>query len=117
MRMFVLLSRFQKPLEEVNRFLTTHSVWVQQHYESGRFLVSGRREPPTGGVIVARAESEQELREILAMDPLQEMGLVEYEIVAFEATAFPKRSGAFDAFASQPFHANSLLSDPPTPKV
>ena len=33
MRMFVLLSRFQKPLEEVNRFLTTHSVWVQQHYE------------------------------------------------------------------------------------
>ena len=84
---------------------------------SGRFLVSGRREPPTGGVIVARAGSEQELREILAMDPLQQMGLVEYEIVAFEAAAFPKRSGAFDAFAAQPFHANSLLSDPPTPKV
>ena len=70
MRMFVLLSRFQKPLEEVNRFLTTHSVWVQQHYKSGRFLVSGRRE-------------------ILAMDPLQQMGLVEYEIVAFEAPLFP----------------------------
>ncbi|MBA2681833.1 MAG: hypothetical protein H0U76_25985 [Ktedonobacteraceae bacterium] len=50
MRMFILLSRFQKPLEELNRFLTAHSIWVQQQYESGRFLVSGRREPPTGGV-------------------------------------------------------------------
>ena len=102
MRMFVLLSRFQKPLEEVNRFLTAHSIWVQQYYESGRFLVSGRREPPTGGVIVARAESEQELRAILALDPLQQMGLVEYEIFTFEAAAFPKRSSAFDAFAAQP---------------
>ena len=109
MRMFVLLSRFQRPLEEVNRFLTAHSVWVQHHYESGRFLVSGRREPPTGGVIVARAESEQELREILALDPLQQMDLVEYEIVAFEATAFPKRSSAFDTFAAKP-----LNEHPPT---
>ena len=109
MQMFVLLSRFQKSLEEVNRFLMAHSVWVQQHYESGHFLVSGRREPPTGGVIVARAESEQELREILALDPLQQMGLVEYEIVAFEATAFPKRSSAFDTFTARP-----LNEHPPT---
>jgi uncharacterized protein YciI len=111
MRMFVLLSRFQKPLEEVNRFLTVHSVWVQQHYESGRFLVSGRREPPTGGVIVARAESEQELREILALDPLQQMGLVEYEIVAFEPAAFPKRSGAFAAFAAKPLNEYSPMQE------
>lgn len=102
MRMFVLLSLFQKPLEEVNRFLTAHSVWVQHYYESGHFLVSGRRESPVGGVIVARAESEQEIREILALDPLQQMGLVEYEIMAFEPAAFPKRSQAFDLFASNP---------------
>src|SRR5450432_1891196 len=111
MRMFVLLSRFQKPLEEVNRFLTAHSVWVQQHYESGRFLVSGRREPPTGGVIVTRAESEQELREILALDPLQQMGLVEYEIVAFEPAVFPKRSSAFDAFAARPLNEYSPMQE------
>lgn len=111
MRMFVLLSRFQKPLEEVNRFLTAHSVWVQQHYESGRFLVSGRREPPVGGVIVARAESEQELREILALDPIHQMGLAEYEIIAFEATAFPKRSNAFEIFASKPLSEQSLIQE------
>lgn len=100
--MFVLLSRFLQPLEEINRHLAPHSEWVQRHYASGRFLVSGRREPPVGGVIVARATSEEEIQEILAADPLQQVGLVAYEVVAFDAAEFPKRSGAYDAFASQP---------------
>src|SRR5579872_2286414 len=102
MRMFVLISRFQKPFEEVNRSFVSHSAWVQRQYESGRFLVSGRREPLIGGIIVARASSEQELREVLRTDPYQQQGLAEYEIFAFEATEFPKRSGAFEAFASSP---------------
>jgi len=108
MRMFVLISRFQRPLDEVNRSLAPHSAWVQRHYESGRFLVSGRREPPLGGIIVARASSEQELRELLTTDPLQQMGLAEYEVFAFEATDFPKRSSAFETFASR------LLHEPPS---
>ena len=102
MRMFVLISRFQKPIEEVNLTFPLHSAWVQQNYEAGRFLVSGRREPPIGGIVVARAESEQELRELLKTDPYQQRGLAEYEIFSFEATDFPKRSSAFDSFASQP---------------
>ena len=104
MHMFVLISRFSQPLDEITSYLTPHSEWVQHHYASGRFLVSGRREPPIGGVIVAHAASEQELREILAMDPLQQVGLAHYEIVAFEATDFPKRSQGFDLFAATSLH-------------
>lgn len=59
-----------------------------------------RREPPVGGIIVARASSEQELQEILSRDPLQHMGLVEYEVFPFEAAEFPKRSSAFETFAA-----------------
>jgi uncharacterized protein YciI len=109
MQMFVLISRFQRPLDEINRSLAPHSEWVQRHYESGRFLVSGRREPPIGGIIVARASSEQELRELLTTDPLQQLGLAEYEVIAFGATDFPKRSSGFEAFASGP-----LRDLPPT---
>ena len=108
MRMFVLISRYQRPLDEVNRTLPQHSQWVQQQYESGRFLVSGRSEPPTGGIIVARASSEQELRAVLTTDPFQQAGLAEYQFFAFEATDFPKRSSAFDTFASTP------LREPPS---
>ena len=53
-------------------------------------------------MIVARAESEQEIQEVLATDPLQQLGLAAYEVFGFDATDFPKRSSAFDAFASQP---------------
>ncbi len=102
MRMFVLISHFQKPPDEVNRSFAAHSAWVQRQYESGRFLVSGRRDPLIGGIIVARATSEQELREVLTTDPYQQRGLAEYEIFTFEATDFPKRSSAFDAFATEP---------------
>jgi uncharacterized protein YciI len=102
MQMFVLISRFQKPLDEVNRSFALHSAWVQRQYESGRFLVSGRRDPVIGGIIVARASSEQELREVLATDPYQQRGLAQYEIFVFEATEFPKRSSAFDTFALEP---------------
>ena len=111
MRMFILLSRFQQPFEEIHRFLAVHSAWVQSHYESGRFLVSGRQEPAVGGVIVARAESEQELREILDLDPLQQMGLAVYEIITFEAADFPKRSQAFDRFATQPLQEPPATAD------
>ncbi len=100
MRMFVLISRFQQPLEEINRHLAQHSEWAQAQYASGRFLVSGRREPWVGGVIVARAASEDELWEVLRADPLQQMGLAKYELFAFEAAEFPKRSSAFEAFAT-----------------
>ncbi len=51
MRMFVLISRFQRALDEINRSLAPHSAWVLQQYESGRFLVSGRREPPRGASV------------------------------------------------------------------
>lgn len=100
--MFVLLSRFLRPPNEIGRSLEPHGEWVQRHYASGHFLVSGRRDPWIGGVIVARAESEQEVLAALATDPLQQLGLVAYEIIAFDAADFPKRSGAFDTFASQP---------------
>ena len=115
MRMFVLISRFQRPLEEVNHSFASHSAWVQRQNESGRFLVSGRREPPVGGIIVARASSEQELQEVLTTDPYRQKGLAEYEIFAFEAADFPKRSSAFEAFASMPLHEPSPTQETGSP--
>ncbi len=43
MRMFVLISHFQKLFEEVNRSFALHSAWTQRQYEAGRFLVSAVR--------------------------------------------------------------------------
>ena len=100
--MFVAISEYLKPLEEVNRFSAAHVAWIMKHYASGRFLGSGRRVPPVGGIIIARGESREELSSILAEDPFQQNGLAKYEIIEFNAGEFPRRSAELEAFLSKP---------------
>ena len=100
--MFVAISVYLKPLEEVNQFSAAHVAWIMKYYASGRFLGSGRRVPPVGGVIIARGESQEELSSILAEDPYQQHGLAKYEIVEFNPGVLPRRSAELEAFLSKP---------------
>jgi uncharacterized protein YciI len=100
--MYILVSSYTQPIEQVNEQLDHHRAWLAGHYESGRVLVSGRRNPATGGVIILRAESREEIDALLADDPYVQHDLVEYEIIAFDETGVPHRSPGFDAFASVP---------------
>jgi uncharacterized protein YciI len=52
---------------------------LQQGYDQGHFLLSGPSVPPTGGVLVARAESLEQLNEILADEPFCKAGLMRFE--------------------------------------
>jgi uncharacterized protein YciI len=100
MRMFILLSTYLRPIAEVDAVLPDHIDWVTRQYEEGRFLVSGRRQPPVGGAIVMRARDEDEVAEVLATDPFQRAGLARYDVHMFGATEFPRRSGGFDSFVA-----------------
>jgi uncharacterized protein YciI len=100
MKMFILLSTYLRPLDEVDAALSDHIAWVTRGYEEGHILVSGRREPPEGGAVVMRAADEEEVRALLADDPFQARGLARYEVHAFGATDFPRRSAGFQAFAA-----------------
>ena len=106
--MFVAISVYLKPLEEVNQFSAAHVAWIMKHYASGRFLGSGRRVPPVGGVIIARGESQEELRSILAGDPFQQHGLAKYEIIEFNPGVLPRRSAELEAFLSKPLREEPI---------
>jgi uncharacterized protein YciI len=95
---FVLTSEYQRPIAEVETVLPQHTEWVAAGYEHGRILVSGRRQPPVGGIIVAIGENRQDIQRWLAADPFVLAGLAEYKIEEFGATDFPKRSRGFDMF-------------------
>jgi len=75
---------------------------LMKHYASGRFLGSGRKVPPTGGIILARAESRDEFLSILAADPYQQNSLAKYEIYEFNPGSPPRRSPELDAFLNKP---------------
>lgn len=81
--MFVILLNYIKPLSDVDRFVNEHREFLERHYASGHFLLSGRQEPRTGGVIVARADSKAEIEKILCLDPFHREQLAVYEIVEF----------------------------------
>jgi len=107
-KMFVATSVYLKPLEELDRFYPEHYAWLNKHYASGRFLGSGRRVPPVGGVIIARGESQEELSFILAGDPFQQHGLAKYEIIEFNPGVLPRRSAELEAFLSKPLREEPI---------
>jgi uncharacterized protein YciI len=92
--MFVLLLDYIKPTEEVDALMRKHVAWLDRHYASGRFVVSGRRIPRTGGVIVARGDDREEMEDIAASDPFVSGGVATVEIVHFRAS---QTADGFDA--------------------
>ena len=81
--MFVILLNYEKPLTEVDRFVAEHRAYLERHYEAGHFLLSGRQEPRTGGVILAQASTRAEVEQIVQGDPFHREGIASYQIIEF----------------------------------
>lgn len=84
--MFLLMSRYIKPLEEVEKWLPEHREFLDRHYAAGTFLVSGPLEPRTGGVIVTADLTREAVDAILAQDPFMREGVSAYDVIEFRAT-------------------------------
>ena len=84
--MFVLLLTYVRPLAEVDALMREHMAWLSEHYAAGRFLVSGRRIPRTGGVIVARGDDRAEIEALAAGDPFVAGGVATCEVIQFRAS-------------------------------
>lgn len=70
MKYFMLEGQHTVPFEQrAPELITAHRRFLQEGYDEGRFLLSGPHIPPTGGILVARAESLDELEEFLADEP------------------------------------------------
>ena len=99
--MFVAISTYLKPLEEVDKFAPAHVAWTTKHYAAGRILGSGPRVPRIGGIIIAREESLEAFLALLAEDPFQQQGIAKYEVFEFTPGPLPRRSAELDAFLSR----------------
>lgn len=84
--MFIIQLTYNRPLAEVDQLLDGHRQFLEKYYAAGVFLLSGRKQPRTGGVILARAESAEKLQEIIAEDPFNRQGVAEYHITEFLPT-------------------------------
>jgi len=85
MKFFFLKGQHLVPFEQRDQALiAAHRQFLQQGYDKGHFLLSGPTIPPTGGVLVARADSLEQLNELLAEEPFCEAGLMRFsKIIEF----------------------------------
>lgn len=81
--MFIVNITYKVPLEEIDRHLEAHISFLNQQYQTGHFLASGRKVPRDGGVILARGENRESLLSILAQDPFRVNDLADYEVIEF----------------------------------
>src|SRR6476661_1298533 len=84
--MFVIELIYKVDLAEIDRHMTAHVKFLKKYYASGHFLVSGRKIPRDGGIILAVGESRQQIEAIVEEDPFYEHGLADFRIIEFRAS-------------------------------
>jgi len=84
--MFLVSLTYTKSLDVIDTYLSAHREFLSRNYAAGTFLLSGRKEPRTGGVILVNAASEEALQSVLAEDPFYKYGVASYEVVQFTPT-------------------------------
>ncbi|WP_434357006.1 YciI family protein [Parasalinivibrio latis] len=84
--MFIVSLTYKVELSEVEKHIDAHIAYLEEHYDSGFFLASGRKVPRTGGVILAQAENREALDAVLKEDPFYIEGVADFDVTEFVAS-------------------------------
>ena len=82
--MFLVDVTYIKPLDEVMRLAPAHRAYAATQYAAGRYLLSGRKLPRTGGLILANVDTREEMQAIVAGDPFFIEGVAEYALTELQ---------------------------------
>jgi uncharacterized protein YciI len=82
---FVILSRYLKPLDELDGVLPAHRAFLDKYYAEGLLIASGPQNPRTGGVIITADAPRERIEAMLAEDPFVRHGCAEYHVIEFSA--------------------------------
>jgi uncharacterized protein YciI len=94
--MFVIELIYKVPLPEIDAHMAAHVKFLKKYYASGNFLVSGRKIPRDGGIILAVGASRKQIQAIMQEDPFYARGLADFRIIEFRAS---QRAPAFQTIA------------------
>jgi uncharacterized protein YciI len=95
--MFVIELTYKAELKQVDACMGAHMKFLRKYYAAGNFLVSGRKIPRDGGIILAVGKSREAIEAIAKEDPFYTRGLADVRIIEFRASQraddLPKRIG------------------------
>jgi len=92
--MFVVELIYKADLAAIDAQMRAHMVFLKKHYAAGTFVVSGRKVPRDGGIIIAAGKPRAEIEAIMQQDPFVKLGLAEIRIIEFRASQRAQDIGA-----------------------
>lgn len=84
--MFIIELIYKAPLEEIDTHMKQHVQFLDKYYHSKNFIISGRKIPRDGGIIIATAFSKKEVQKIIKQDPFYKHNLADFRIIEFNAS-------------------------------
>jgi len=81
--MFIIDIHYTAPLEEVDKYADSHVEYLKKYLENGTYIVTGRKVPRTGGILIANAGSKEEVEKIITEDPFYQHKVAEMTITEF----------------------------------
>lgn len=81
--MFIVSLTYICSLNEVDKYLSEHVKYLEEEYKKENFIASGRMIPRTGGIILSKLTSLDELNKVLNRDPFKINNLAKYDIQEF----------------------------------
>ena len=76
--MFVIELIYKADLADIDAHMTAHVAFLKKYYAAGNFLISGRKIPRDGGIILAVGKSREQIAAIIEEDPFHKHGLAEF---------------------------------------
>jgi uncharacterized protein YciI len=83
---FVVELIYKADLAAIDAQMRAHMAFLKKHYAAGTFVVSGRKIPRDGGIIIAAGKTRAEIEAIVKDDPFVKVGLAEFRIIEFRAS-------------------------------
>ena len=84
--MFVIELVYKAALSEIDAAMAAHVAFLKKYYVAGTFVVSGRKIPRDGGIILAVAESRERVEAIMREDPFCARGLADVRVIEFRVS-------------------------------
>ncbi|QSX29699.1 YciI family protein [Shewanella cyperi] len=84
--MFIVSLSYLVPVDQVDTHLAAHMEFLDKFYANGTFVLSGRKIPRTGGVLLARAKDRDSLDAILQQDPFFRYGIARFDVIEMQVS-------------------------------
>jgi uncharacterized protein YciI len=84
--MYIIDLNYIVPLDQLDAHMTDHVKYLHKYYKQNKFVASGRKVARTGGIILALANSKEEVDQIISEDPFFIHKLAEFNITEFQTS-------------------------------